>query len=904
MEDQLKNTSPVLSRPKIIITGHANADFDCIASMVAVQKLYPGSVLIYPGSKERAVKSFFMQGASILFDFRSPKDVDFSEVELLVVVDTKQKNRVSHVDAVFKNPNLRIHLFDHHPATNDDLQAEYSRTEMWGATVSILVEELRKKNIELNRDEATLLGIGLYEDTGSLTFPATTEHDFIAAGWLRSQGMDLNTISEITRNTMTPDQVALLHTMLESGTLHEINGIPILFMDVSLESFLGDFSAVVQQAMQMTRAKVIFALATMGEKVQIVARSRVPEVDCGRICASFGGGGHAGAASASVKGKTISETKDALFGLLYSLVNIEITVRDIMSSPVHFVREDHTIMEAEEIMLRYILKAMPVVNPRNYTCTGLIEHQLAARALMHGLGDQPVAEYMSRSFFSINADDSLYSLMEMVIDKQQKLIPVIENKKLVGVVSRTDILEILLEDSARIPEPLVPEEQKSRNIQNLLNEQLPNEHMGWLRMAGQIADKLGMEAYAVGGFVRDILLSEPNFDLDLVVEGDGIAFAHAFAEQLEGRVKDHPEFRTAVIVFNDESGARQRIDVATARLEYYKHPAAMPTIELSSIKMDLYRRDFTINALAVHLNPAHFGLLVDFFGGQRDLKDRIIRVLHALSFIEDPTRILRGVRFERRFDFSLSNQAENLIKNALRLNVLDKLSGGRIFSELKLMFEEDSPLACFQKMEQLKLNAAIHPMLKMTPAKEESFASMEKVLSWYRLSYLTPAPELWICYFMCLTIPGKYLDVASLLERMAFSETERKKFLVWREETVNVLKNLQKTRKIGSNHSMGTLHEALARLPLESVLYIMSSLSDEEERRSLAHFITTVKNLKVDISGEDLIALGASPGPVFGEVLKEVLMAKLDGRAVSRTAQLDLARKLIEGMQASLPKQE
>ena len=375
MEDQLKNTYSVLSRPKIIITGHANADFDCIASMVAVQKLYPGSVLIYPGSKERAVKSFFMQGASILFDFRSSKDVDFSEVELLVVVDTKQKNRVSHVDAVFKNPNLRIHLFDHHPATNDDLQAEYSRTEMWGATVSILVEELRKKNIELNRDEATLLGIGLYEDTGSLTFPATTEHDFIAAGWLRSQGMDLNTISEITRNTMTPDQVALLHTMLESGTLHEINGIPILFIDVSLESFLGDFSAVVQQAMEMTRAKVIFALATMGEKVQIVARSRVPEVDCGRICASFGGGGHAGAASASVKGKTISETKDALFGLLYSLVNIEITVRDIMSSPVHFVREDHTIMEAEEIMLRYILKAMPVVNPRNYTCTGLIERQ-------------------------------------------------------------------------------------------------------------------------------------------------------------------------------------------------------------------------------------------------------------------------------------------------------------------------------------------------------------------------------------------------------------------------------------------------------------------------------------------------------------------------------------------------
>ena len=891
-------------KPKTIITGHVNADFDCIASMVAAQKLYPGSVLVYPGSKERAVNSFFTQGASILFDFRSPKEIDFSEVDLLVVVDTKQKSRIPHVEEAFQNQNLKIHIFDHHPATDDDLKAEFERTEIWGATVSIIVDELKKKNICLSRDEATLLGIGIYEDTGSLTFPGTTEYDFHAAGWLRSQQMDLNTISELTRHTMTPEQVALLHTMLDSGTLHEINGIPILFMDIELSSFVGDFSAVVQQAMQMTRAKAIFALATMGDKVQIVARSKVPEVDCGRICASFGGGGHAGAASASVKGKTISEIKDALFGLLYSLVNLEITVRDIMSAPVHFVREDHTIAEAEEIMLRYILKAMPVVNPKSHICTGIIEHQLAARALVHELGDQPVSEYMSRTFFSISADSSLYSLMEMVIDEQQTLIPVIENKKLVGVVSRTDILQTLLEDSARIPESLVPEEQKSRNIQNLLTSHLSSEHTGWLKSAGQIADELGMEVYAVGGFVRDILLSEVNFDLDLVVEGDGIEFARIYAKKLGGRVKAHPEFRTAVIIFNDESGVRQRIDVATARLEYYKHPAAMPTIELSSIKMDLYRRDFTINALAVHLNPDRFGLLVDFFGGQRDIKDHLLRVLHALSFVEDPTRMLRGIRFEQRFEFNFSNQTENLVKNALRLNVLDQLSGGRIFNEIQLMFEENSPLACFQRMEKLKLGAAIHPLLRITPGKAEVFASMEKTLSWYKLSYLKPEPKPWVCYFLCLTIPGKYLETASMLERFAFTESERKLFLLWREETLNVIKSLQKYRQTGATVSMSRLHELLSHLPLEVALFILSSLANEEERRPLVHYITAVRNIKVDIGGEDLIALGGTPGPAFGEILRKVLKAKLDGQAVNRTAQLDLARVLLESLQTPPPNLE
>lgn len=881
--------------PSIIITGHANADFDAIGAMVAATKLYPGAVMVYPGTKERAVQSFFMQGASMLFDFHLPKEVDFSNVKTLVAVDTRQKSRLEHVGEVFKNPELEIHCFDHHPDSEEDLPASFSCVKEWGSTVTLLTHMLMERGIALDRNEATLLGLGIYEDTGFLSFPATTEEDFIAAGWLRRQGMDLNVVSEVMQQNMTPEQVAILHTMLESATVHEINGITIVMMDVSLESFVGDFAAVVQQAMQMTRAKVIFALATMGDRVQLVARSRIEEVDTSRICASFGGGGHPGASSASIKNKTISQVKDALFGLLYSHINPEIKVSNIMSSPVHFIWEDHTIAEAEDIMLGYSLKAMPVLSPETKECTGLIEHQLAARALVHGLGDVPISEYMTRGITTVSSDTSLYSVMEVVMDQQQTLLPVIDNAELVGVVSRTDVLQTLLEDAARIPESISPESVKDRDINALLKEELPDEHFELLKLAGCLGDELKVNVYAVGGFVRDILLQQPTFDLDIVVEGDGIKFAEVLAERLNGRVRSHPDFKTAVVIFKNAAGESLRIDVATARLEYYKHPAALPTVELSSIKMDLYRRDFTINALALHLNGDKFGVLVDFFGAQRDIKDQTVRVLHALSFIEDPTRILRAVRFEQRFGFHLSNQTERLIKNAMRLNVFEKLSGHRIFHELQLITEESAPLLAFQRLEQLKLLEAIHPMLRLTASKENVLQNLAKILSWYDLSYFAPKPQTWVCYLLAFCAKGKYLDVSSLLERLDFIDSSRKDFLLLRENMAAALKVLDKWQQ--ETHSASALNTLLAPLTLEALLFMMAMTPTEVARRPIVDFITRIKDTKVDINGEDLVALGGVPGPAFGLVLKKVLEAKLDGQAVSRTAQLNLARELLEEAQ-------
>ena len=285
-----------------------------------------------------------------------------------------------------------------------------------------------------------------------------------------------------------------------------------------------------------------------------------------------------------------------------------------------------------------------------------------------------------------------------------------DGKELIGVITRTDLMNMLIDEPARIPVSLLPDRRRERNIASMINNRLPKNMLNILKAAGELGDELGWEIYTVGGFVRDILLGRPNLDLDLVVEGDGIEFAEKFVEKLGGRVQAHPKFKTAVVILEDG----QRVDVATARLEYYEYPAALPTVELSSVKMDLYRRDFTINALALRINPGRYGQLVDFFGAERDIKNRTIRVLHSLSFVEDPTRILRAIRFERRFDFQIGGQTMRLIKNALNLELFSKLSGSRVTHELQWIMNEEDPLACLGRMQELGIMEAIHPLLKLT----------------------------------------------------------------------------------------------------------------------------------------------------------------------------------------------
>jgi tRNA nucleotidyltransferase (CCA-adding enzyme) len=385
--------------PHVVVTSHANADYDALASMVAAGKLYPESILIAPSMQERHEAHYFADSIAYLFSLRQAKDVDFSNVETLVVTDTRQPSRIPHVASVLDLPGLKIHLYDHHPYTPEDLQGEVCVVKQWGATTSIITHILKEKDIALTLDEATMLGLGIYEDTGSFTFSSATGHDFTAAAWLREKGMDVNIIGELVSHDITRDQLQVLNTLLESATRHDVKGIPIVIAEASLDMFLGDFSVLAHKMMDMENLKVLFAVARMGDRVQLVARSKHPDVDISRICAAFGGGGHTYAASASIKDKTLAEVKAEILALLLSSVNPHMTVGDHMTSPSITVEESQSLSDAEEIMNRFGLKAIPVVKNGSLACVGYLEQQTAARAVSHGLGDLAVSEYMQRNAF-------------------------------------------------------------------------------------------------------------------------------------------------------------------------------------------------------------------------------------------------------------------------------------------------------------------------------------------------------------------------------------------------------------------------------------------------------------------------------------------------------------------------
>ena len=889
-------TTPTLPRitPQQIITSHNNADYDAVASMVAVKKLYPDAILVSPSFITRQEHHDFTTSIPTRFNFVMPKDCDFSQVELVVVVDTRSPERLEHIAEALENPDIELHVYDHHPDRPGDIESDYSTVRQYGSCTAILVEIIKEKCITLDRDEATMLGLGLYEDTGSFCFPNTTPHDFLAGAFLAAQGMNFATVKHLMAGDLTRQQVHVLDKLLKSAITHNIAGIPITIVEISLDNFLGDFASILGKLIEMEKLKVVFAIASMGDRIHMIARSSVKEVNVSKICQAFGGGGHPEAAAASIKDSTSAQTRGQLLTLLVTTLTAEITVEAHMTSPAKVLPGDAAIATAEKIMNRYGLKAVPIVDRATKRCIGILELQTASRASTHQLGTLRVTEYMQRSFETLPLNADLHVAIEIILQKRQRLIPIVNEDAVVGVLTRTDVLRLLVNEAITIPEgDPHNREHNERSVLEYMIELLPRNTLDLLRTAGELGDELNMSVFAVGGFVRDLLMRQPNLDIDLCVEGDGIVFGNALAEKIGGTVRHHHKFKTAVVSYINNAGERDHIDVATARMEYYESPAALPSVELASIKMDLYRRDFSINALAIMLGKQKFGTLIDPFGGQKDIKEKNVSVLHSLSLVEDPTRIMRAVRFEKRFGFRISPQTERLIKNSMSLNMIERLSGARLFNELKHVFDERNVTDCILRLAGWNFWKSMNPKLMITPTKETLLHSLDEVLGWYRLLYKDQPPVNWMIYLMVLCNNIKHTETSDILYNLGLIERQKKDFLHMRGLAHKASTRLIAMHK-NNNISLGSMYEALAPLSLEGQLFLMARYGQEHNiGKDISLYMTKLKEVKPDLTGDDLIDIGYPQGPLLGHILHLLLLAKLDVKAIGKEAQGKLAKAFL-----------
>lgn len=873
-----------------VISTHVNADFDCLGAMVAAKKLYPEAVMVFSGSQEKSMRDFFLKSTGYALDFKKLKDLDLSQINRVVLVDCQHSSRIGRLAEVISKPGVEVHIYDHHTESQGDIRPSNGEIRECGASTTILANILMNRGIPVTPTEATLMMLGIYEDTGNLTFPSTTVDDYRAAAWLLEQGANLNTVSDFITQELTAEQVSLLNDLLKSLKTTSINGVDISTAQASVDHYIGDIAVLAHMIRDMENLDVIFLVVDMGKRVYMVARSRLPEVDVGAVLRRFGGGGHAHAASATIKDLTLIQVMTQLEALLREMVNPRRTASDIMSSPVKTIQASATIAEARELLTRYNVNAIPVMDAERMV--GIISRRIVERAIYHGLGDVPVSEYMHTEFLRAVPETPLSEIQDYIVGRERRLVPVFDGERLIGVITRTDLLRVMYSgvhgggdgvyDMSRSGIPV-----RRRHLEGTMHKHLSPRVFRYLKELGKTGDLLDMPVYVVGGFVRDLLLGIENLDIDVTVEGDGILFAENFAQAHGCRVKSHRKFGTAVIVFPDGF----KIDVASTRLEYYSSPAALPNVERSSLKMDLYRRDFTINTLAIRLNGKEFGVLIDYFAAQQDLQEKVIRVLHNLSFVEDPTRVFRALRFEQRLGFRIAKHTENLIRNAVKMNFLGKLGGKRLLTELVLILKEKEPLRAIDRMASLDLMQFIHPELKLTAATRQDLEEASKIISWFDLLFLDRRYERWVVYFlvMCDSLTGdQFMETC---RRLALSEHYRKRLFEMRKRVEQALETMQRRVVRGPEVKRSEIYFWLDGLPVEVLLYMMVKTRFEGVRKFISLYFTQLQGVRCAVTGEDIKALGVPPGPKFKEILDKVFMARLDNEATTREDELRIARR-------------
>lgn len=848
-----------------LITSHINADFDALASMMAAKKIYPDAAMVFPGSQERKVRDFLEVFHPA--DIRRLRDIDLAQVTHLIVVDAKHADRLGPLSALLSRSGVKVHIYDHHPFEENDIRGEQEMVEDVGATATIFAELLRDRKLHPTPMEATVLALGIYEETGSLLFPSTTERDILAAAYLLKRGANLNIVSSYIKMDLNRQELDLLNELVTSSTEIVLRGLRVLIAKASRDSYVGDAAHLAHRVMEMEDIDAVVILLEMGGKILIVARSRAPELDVAELMKDFGGGGHPTAASATIKEASLEMAADKVRTLLDRHVKHGKVAFDVMTSPVITIQWDSTIREAADTMTRYGVNVLPILRDGRYA--GLISREIVEKALFHGFKKNRCIEFSTADALTVGRETPIRDIEAIMIEQNQRFMPVIEDGNIIGAITRTDLLRVIYEDflkKRRLDKEGIHERPTAgRNLSTWLRERFPEEVYRILLLAGKVAEEMGANAYLVGGSVRDLLLGQANLDIDLVIEGDGIRFAKELAERLKAKMRSHHRFGTANITMDS-----LKLDIATARTEYYESPAALPKVEMSSIKKDLYRRDFTINTLAVKLNARDFGMLIDFFGGQRDLREKTIRVLHNLSYVEDPTRAFRAVRFAERFGFKLSRHTENLIKSAIQMDLFERLSGSRLFDELVIAFSETNPVKTLKRLSDYGLLKVIHKDLVFDEKLEAALSSMYETLAWHTLLFLDEKVDRGVLYLIALLSNLDDEKRTEALQRLAPPRATREIIRKSIAESAEILGNLPMNDPV-------RLHHLLSPKDIEIILFSMAITKDTRKKREISQFLVELRKTKTFLKGRDLKKLGIIQGPLYSTILRDLLDERLRG---------------------------
>ncbi|PIK96145.1 poly(A) polymerase [Synechococcus sp. 60AY4M2] len=882
-----------------LILCHQSADFDTLGAAVGAARLYPSARIALTGGSLPGVQEFLAlyRDEFPLIELRS---VDPRQVQRWILVDCYDPDRLGKAAAWLSVPGAKIEIFDHHlPATPlEELwpqQQVSAHIEAVGSTCTLLVERLQAAGIRLSPFERLALALGLHMDTGSLTFPETTARDAAALTWLMRQGVNLVVLRRFLGDGLTPPMQELLSQGLAQMQVEAVGEYRLGTWLLELPEFVPGLAGLVMRLMELTGVDVLLLVARQGERLSLIGRARQEFAQLGQVMARYGGGGHDCAAAATLKAspdQPLPDPAQVLSDLSQAVkerIPPPVTAKDLMSSPVRTIRPEVTIQEAQRVLLRYGHSGLVVVDGQG-RLVGVISRRDIDIALHHGFGHAPVKGYMTTDVKTLSPDTPLAEIQRLMVQWDIGRLPVLQDGQLVGIVTRTDVLRHLHQLPALSPQLASPALSCPLD---LTFAALSPQHRRLLEEAARIADEKGLRLYLVGGAVRDLLLHrwgrQPSsclerLDLDLVVDGPypstpqgtdppgwGLILGKALKQHFpEARLEIHGKFQTAALIWPGGFC----VDIASARTEFYPYPASPPEVAMGSIHQDLYRRDFSINALALRLNGPQRGQLLDFFGGQADLQKGIIRALHPNSFIEDPTRIYRAVRFAVHLGFALDPTTEEWIRTAVASGLHDAVGGERLKQELAyILRSRDWPLA-FERLAAWGALRCIHPALTWDPSL---YRRLQRVGRWaYHFRRRYPelgSQEIWQLRLEALLLPlPQAPQVASQLH-LTQAGIER-------------LSHFSHYQALLAQLETGSLSPAqvvrlLQGLRIPAVI-LLAGLAAKPARRLLWRYLQEWHWVKPPLNGHDLRCLGYKPGPLFQEILERLRCLTLNGELTTR----------------------
>jgi tRNA nucleotidyltransferase (CCA-adding enzyme) len=900
------SSPPSLLEVPTVITTHQNADFDALAAVVGASLLYPEGRIVLAGSLNPNVREFVsLHGESLpIVNLRL---IDQAKIRQLIIVDTADTERIGDLGRLCGKPGVEIVIFDHHESENPERPA-FVRGENWvvshdGAQATSMLYLLRERGVEVSRLAATVFALGIHEDTGSLTYPRTTIRDAEMLAAAMRLGASQALIERYLHSALTGDQRTVLMEMVDLVRLERVRGLDVHTVALEVPGYVDGLSVIAHKLMELINAEVLLQAVGMEERVFVTARSRAGSVDVGALLHTIDGGGHAQAASAVVRGRSPRQTIDVLLDQLSQTSLGAPTAGEIMSRPVRLIDADTQVTDALVTAQQYGHSGICVREQGRVV--GIVARRDLDKALRHGLGHAPVKGVMTRNIAFAKASSTVDELRRLMVAGDAGRVPVVADEAyddavrersakvadVIGIVTRTDVLAAYQgrweQEEAEVAAP------------QLYTMQALAEHpfFGRLfRACSALSDDFP-GVYLVGGFVRDLLLDQPNVDVDIAVEGDGIEFATRLAAELGGRVRAHRKFKTAVVLLPPDvlgeapawvrdCGEPFHVDVATTRTEFYDHPAALPRVEHASIRQDLFRRDFTINAMAISLSGKDFGTVIDFFGGFRDLRDGVIRVLHNLSFIEDPTRIFRAVRYENRYSFRMDEQTKSFAKSCVDMHLVGDLSSVRLRDELVALLGEGDIAWTLGRLFELGVAREAHPKLA-TGAK--TVALVKKLDALVAEMRLQDEVITWRLRLAAVTRNMTHDELYMWLERLKLKRADNQAVTA-----AVVIGPLLASRLAKPEMRDWDIYKALRRIPLEAVVFGLAALEPGIVETRLRRYLVDIRRRTLDVKGDDLLSMGMKKGPAVGRILERLKELRVEGVINGREAELEAARRMVE----------